>query len=141
MACMRHHREGEDRQYSLQQDKIIVSETFRPVDCKGVTDTGSARCIAIRTKANDLRKIIGRTGCRESFEERKIELSLGSGQTPTQRAPGPSVRSSSALLMYEIANGAVQHALFVFVPTFELVGFDAVEVAPPRVGVAAPLRM
>jgi hypothetical protein len=65
---MRHHGEGEDRQYSLQQDEFIVSEAFRPVDGKGIADTGSARGIAIRTKANDLREIIGRTGGREPFE-------------------------------------------------------------------------
>ena len=41
----------------------------------------------------------------------------------------------------EGANRAVEHALLVIVAAFELDGLDGVEMAPPGITIAAPLRM
>ena len=84
MAGVRHHREGHDGQDRLQQPQVVLVKALRPVRREGVADPGAARRVPFRAKADDLRKIIGRTGRGELFEDRKIEERLGSVQTPAQ---------------------------------------------------------
>ena len=141
VAGMCHHCKRGDRQHGPQQHEIIVAESLGPGGREGIADPGSARRVSIRAKADDLGEIVGGTGGGEPFEKRKIELGLGSGETPAQVQPRISFCGGGFRLAPQIGKGTVKHFLLVRVAAFKLNGLNGVEVAPPSVGVASPLRM
>src|ERR1700738_1367470 len=90
--------------------------------------------------------MIGGAGGGEFFDQRKIELRLGSGETSTQMQPRICRfrrfrRRPRLAEPDQVADWAVEHALLVLVAALELRGLDRVESAPPGVAIAAPLRM
>ncbi len=88
-----------------------------------------------------MREIIGSTGGGEILENGKIEPRLGSGERIEIVPPGISLRSGLFYLPDQLAEGTSQQDHLVLVAAAKLRGLDGVEVAPPGVAVAAPLRM
>src|SRR6516225_6326572 len=138
---MRHHRQRDDGQHRLQQHEVIVVETVRSVSGEGIADSGSARRIVGIAEADDLGEIIGGAGIGKLVQQRKIDLRLRAGETPAQIAPGVAAASGSLSFADKMADRASQDNLLVFVAALELAGLNSVEVAPPSVGIAGPLRM
>ncbi len=97
--------------------------------------------VAVRTEADDLHQIIGSAGGGEIFENGKIEQCLGSGEAPTQVLPGIFLLAGVFELPDQVAEGTVQQNLLVLVAAAKLRGLNGVEIAPPSIAVAAPLRM
>src|SRR5260370_17630773 len=100
----------------------------------------------MRTEADNLGEVISGAGAGELLEQRKIELSLGSGETPAQMQPriwpfGRACRRPRLAETDQVADWAVEHALLILVAALELGGLNGVEAAPPGVAIAAPLRM
>jgi hypothetical protein len=141
MAGMCHHREGHSRQHGPQQYEVIVTEAARQIGRKRIADAGAVGRVPVRTEADDLREIIGSAGGGEIFENGKIEQCLGSGETPTQVLPGISLLGGVFYLPDQIAEGAIQQDLLVLVAAEKLRRLNGVEIPPPGVAVAAPLRM
>src|SRR5439155_23648078 len=113
---------------------------------EGVTDAGSSRRVGLRAKADDLGEIIGGAGIGELLEQGKIELRLGSLETPPQMQPWlrrfcRARRRPCLGEADQVAERAVKDELLVLVTAFELPGLNGVEMAPPDVAVPGPLRM
>src|SRR5580692_4765738 len=120
---------------------MVIMEAFWPIARKGITDAGAPGRVAIRAKPHDLREIISGTAGGELFENRKIELRLRPGETPPQMPPLIGLFGRSAPPVHEGGKRAVEPNRAAVCGALEVPRFDGVEVAPPGVTVAAPLRM
>src|SRR5260370_23860772 len=141
VAGMRHHRQGQGRQHSPQQGEVILAETLSAVGGKRIADAGSAGGIALRPETDDLGEIVGSAGAGELFENRKIEERLRPRQPSTHIPPRITVSATGFYLTDQIGERASQPNLAILVAALELRGLDRIEIAPPEIAVAAPLRM
>ena len=123
---MCHHREGDRGQYRPQQDQIIVAESAGTVGRERIADAGAVGGVPVRAELDDLREIIGSASGGELLENRKIELCLGSSETPTQVQPGIFLLSGVFHLPDQIAEGTILQDLPVLVAAAKLTWLNGV---------------
>src|ERR1700719_509999 len=117
---MRHHCQRQSRQYRPQQGEVILAEALSAVGREGIGDAGSARGVALRPETDDLGEVVGRAVVGELFENRKIGLRFGPGQTPTQMSPRIAASALGSCLANEIGERARQPNLTILVVAVEL---------------------
>src|ERR1700758_4046438 len=120
---------------------MVIMEAVWPVAGKGITDAGAPGRVAIRAKAHDLREIISGATGGEFLEDRKIELRRRARETPPQMPPRVGLFGRRVPPVHEISKRAVEPNLAAVCGAFEVPRLDCVEIAPPSVAIAPPLRM
>jgi len=141
VAGIRHDRERDNRQYRLQQHQIVFAKALPPIGREGIADPGAARHFPSIAEADEPGEIIGGAGGGEILEHWKIELRFGPYQPPAEMQQRPSLDDLFVRLALEMAEDAGLHILLVPVAARELRRPLKPTVAPPRVGITAPLRM
>jgi hypothetical protein len=133
---IRFHRQRQRRQRRLQKRLVIVGETADPIGDEGVDDPAPVGAVPVFPESEELREIVRRAFGNEGREDWKLERFRSHLETPAHpgivlaaaRPPDESVERAREPI------GIVAHAVVAF-------RLNRVEIAPPDITVALPLRM
>src|SRR5215469_15342852 len=140
MSSVRHHCQGGHRQHCALQFDVVVTEAASPVGREGIADSTTTRRL-LEPKADGFSKIVGGALRGEFRQEGKVQPSLRSGQSTSQRYAGISVWVQNRQLMAQIAKYAIRDDTLISGTTTELRWRDRAAIPSPRVAVTRPLRM
>ena len=137
MAGVGLHRERQRGQGRLHERHIVVTESALTICRERIGDSCPLRAVALLAVNEELREIIRGALRVELLQNREIALLRTVLDAPAQR--GGVLAGASAL--HQCVEGARGQKPLVLVAVGVILRLDGVEVAPPGVAIAIPLRM
>src|SRR5271166_1401144 len=136
MRSVGFHRQRQRRQRRLHEREIVVAETVRAIGREGIDNPRSLRPVAA-AESVDKSDIVRRSESEELLEDGKVAL-FGA---PFDSTAHDRVLLAGVRALDELVEGTAEEVRAFSAAVGVLLGSDGVEIAPPGVAVAAPLRM
>ena len=137
MAGMALDRQRQRRQRRQQQRHVVVGEAAVLIGGEGIDDAGAMRAVAVFAKSVESAEIIGAAVAEKLLEHRKIALLRAFHEAPAH----PGIVLAGDRPLDQVLEGAGQPDQLMIGAMGVMLGLDRIEIAPPGVAIAAPLRM
>ena len=136
-AGMSLHRQRKSGKGRAQQLQLLVVEAARPIRGEGIDDARAVRGVPVLAEGVDRADVVGRAGGVKFDQRREIVVFRPQFQAAAQ----PRIGLARPRPHYDGIERALQPNLRLAASARVLLVMDGIQVAPPSVAVAAPLRV